>query len=44
MERSILKCDDIGSSPSEISTIKTANSQTFINLPREDSVLSQSNT
>ena len=36
----ILKCDYIRYSPAEISTINTANSQIFINLPREDSVIS----
>ena len=38
--RDILKCDYIRYSPSEISTIKTANSQVYINIPREDSVIS----
>ena len=36
----ILKCDYIRYSPSEISIIKTANSQVCINIPREDSVIS----
>ena len=35
-----MKCDYIRYSPSEISTIKTPNSQIYINLPREDSVIS----
>ena len=40
----ILKCDYIRYSPSEISTINTANSQVFINIPREDSVISLLNS
>ena len=39
IDRRILKCDFIRYSPSEISTIKTPNSQSYINLPREDSVI-----
>ena len=35
-----LKCDFIRYSPSEKSTINTANSQIYINTPREDSVIS----
>ena len=38
--RDILKCDLIRYSPSEISTINTNNSQIYINIPREDSVIS----
>ena len=37
-DRRILKCDYIRYSPSEISTIKSPKSQTYINMPREDSV------
>ena len=44
VDRRILKCDYIRYSPSEISTINTANSQTYINIPREDSVISLSNS
>ena len=40
IDRKILKCDYIRYSPSEISTINTPNSQIFINIPREDSVIS----
>ena len=40
INRDILKCDYIRYSPSEISTINTANSQVYINIPREDSVIS----
>ena len=40
----ILKCDYIRYSPAEISTINTANSQIYINLPREDSVISLLNS
>ena len=36
----ILKCDYIRYSPSEISTINTPNSQRYMNIPREDSVIS----
>ena len=39
-DRRILKCDFIRYSPAEISTINTANSQVYINMPREDSVTS----
>ena len=42
--RDILKCDYIRYSPSEISTINTANSQVYINIPREDSVISLLNS
>ena len=40
----ILKCDYIQYSPSEISTINTPNSQVYINIPREDSVISLLNS
>ena len=40
VDRRILKCDYIRYSPSEISTINTANSQIYINIPREDSLIS----
>ena len=40
INRDILKCDYIRYSPSEISTINTTNSQVYINIPREDSVIS----
>ena len=42
--RRILKCDYIRYSPAEISTINTANSQVYINIPREDSVISLLNS
>ena len=42
--RDILKCDYIRYSPSEISTINTANSQVYINIPREDAVISLLNS
>ena len=38
VDRRILKCDYIRYSHSEISTIKTPNSQIYINIPRGDSV------
>ena len=38
------KCDYIRFSPSEISTINTPNSQIYINIPREDSVISLLNS
>ena len=44
INRDILKCDYIRYSPSEISTINTANSQIFIKIPREDSVISLLNS
>ena len=44
IDRGILKCDYIRSSPAEISTINTPNSQTFINIPREDSLISLLNS
>ena len=42
--RNILKRDYIRYSPSKISTINTANSQTYINIPRQDSVNSLLNS
>ena len=44
INRDILKCDYIRYSPSEISTINTANSQVYINIPREDSINSLLNS
>ena len=44
IDRMILKCDYIRCSPAEISTINTANSQIYINLPRENSVISLLNS
>ena len=44
IDRKILKCDYIRYSPSEISTINTPNSQIYINIPREDSVISLLNS
>ena len=44
VNRDNLKCDYIRYSPSEISTINTANSQVYINIPREDSVISLLNS
>ena len=45
INRNILKRDYIRYySPSEISTINTANSQIYINIPREDSVISLLNS
>ena len=40
VDRRFLKCDYIRSSPAETSTINTPNSQIYINIPREDSVIS----
>ena len=40
VDRRILKCDYIRYSPAETSTINTTNSQIYINIPREDSVIS----
>ena len=40
VDRRIPKCDYIGYSPVEISKINTANFQVYINIPREDSVIS----
>ena len=44
INREILKCDYIRYSPSEIRTINFANSQVYINIPREDSVISLLNS
>ena len=44
INRDISKCDYIRYSPSEISTINTANSQVYNNLPREDSFISLLNS
>ena len=44
INRDFLKCDYIRYSPSEISTINTVNSQIYINIPREDSVISLLNS
>ena len=44
VDRKILKCDYIRYSPAETSTIKTPNSQIYINIPREDSVISLLNS
>ena len=44
INRDILKCDYIQYSPSEISTIKTANSQIYNNIPRENSIVSLLNS
>ena len=40
VDRRILKCDYIRYSPAETSTINTPNSQIYISIPREDSVIS----
>ena len=40
VDRKILKCDYIRYSPSEISTINTANSQNYINIPRKEILIS----
>ena len=44
VDRRILKCDYIRYSPAEASTINTPNSQIYINIPREDSVVSLLNS
>ena len=44
IDRRILKCDYIRYSPSEISTINTPTSQIYINIPREDCVISLLNS
>ena len=44
IDRRIQKCDYIRYSPSERSTINTPNSQIYINIPREDSVISMLNS
>ena len=40
VHRRMLKCDYIGISPAETSTINTSKSQTYINIPRKDSLIS----
>ena len=44
VDRRIEKCDYIRYSPAETSTINTPNSQIYINIPREDSVISLLNS
>ena len=44
VDRRILKCDYIRYSPAETSTMNTPNSQIYINIPREDSVISLLNS
>ena len=44
VDRRILKVNYIRYSPAEISTLNTANSQIYINTPREDSVISLLNS
>ena len=44
VDRRILKCDYIRYSPAEASTINTPNSQIYINMPREHSVISLLNS
>ena len=44
IDRRIQKCDYIRFSPSEICTINTPNSQNYINIPREDGVISLLNS
>ena len=44
VDRRILKCYYIRYSPAETSTINTTNSQTYINIPRDDSVISLLNS
>ena len=44
IDRDILKCDYIRYSPSELSMINTANFQSYINIPRGDSVISLFNS
>ena len=44
IDRRILKCDYIRYSPAENSTINTPNCQIYINIPREDSVISLLNS
>ena len=44
VDRRILKCDFIRYSPAETSTINTPNSQIYINISREDSVISLLNS
>ena len=40
VDKKVLKCDYICYSPAETSTKNTPNSQIYINIPREDSVIS----
>ena len=44
VDQKVPKCDYIRYSPSEISTINTPNSQIYIKIPREDSVISLLNS
>ena len=44
VDRRILKCNYIRYSPAETSTINTPNSQIYINIPREDFVISLLNS
>ena len=44
VDRRILSFDYIRYSPAETSTINTPNSQIYINIPREDSVISLLNS
>ena len=44
VDRGILKCNDIRYTPAEISTINTPNSQSYINIPTEDSIISSLNS
>ena len=44
IDRRTLKCEFIRCSLSEISTINTPNSQIYINIPREDSLISLLNS
>ena len=44
INRNTLKCGYIRYSRSEVSTTNTANSQKYINIPREDSVISLLNS
>ena len=44
VDRRFLKCDYIRYSPAETSTINTPISQIYINIPREDSVISLLNS
>ena len=44
LDRRILKCDYLRYYPSEVSTINTAISQVYINIPREDSLISLLNS
>ena len=44
IKRNTLKCDFLWYSPSEISTINTASSQIYVNVPKEDSIISLLNS